>query len=100
MAASSARTAARPHAADWCADEHGRGRSNFTHIYRGACPGITASGLDSWPQKYRWTAGNAGLYRKYAAELVALTPEVILASNTTGVRAQVWGRRELARHGR
>jgi ABC-type uncharacterized transport system substrate-binding protein len=36
---------------------------------------------------YRWAAGDAGLYRKYAAELVALAPEVILATNTTSVRA-------------
>ena len=28
----------------------------------------------------RWTAGNAGDIRKYAAELVALAPDVILAS--------------------
>ncbi|HET7715881.1 MAG TPA: ABC transporter substrate-binding protein [Bauldia sp.] len=29
--------------------------------------------------EYRWTAGNVDNYRKYAAELVALEPEVILA---------------------
>ena len=28
---------------------------------------------------YRWAAGNAENYRKYAAELVALAPDVILA---------------------
>jgi putative ABC transport system substrate-binding protein len=37
--------------------------------------------------EYRWAAGNAGLYSKYAAELVALSPEVILAANTSSVRA-------------
>jgi putative ABC transport system substrate-binding protein len=30
---------------------------------------------------YRWGAGDAELYHRYAAELVALKPEVILASN-------------------
>src|SRR5215510_14534578 len=29
---------------------------------------------------YRWGAGDAGLFRKYAEELVALAPEVILAT--------------------
>ena len=28
---------------------------------------------------YRWAAGNAENYRKYAAELVALAPDVVLA---------------------
>jgi ABC-type uncharacterized transport system substrate-binding protein len=35
----------------------------------------------------RWFPGDDALYRKYAAELVALAPDVILASTTTGVRA-------------
>ena len=29
--------------------------------------------------EYRWAAGNANLYRKFALELVALAPDVILA---------------------
>ena len=33
----------------------------------------------------RWTAGNAAETRKYAAELVALAPDVILASGSTVV---------------
>ena len=33
----------------------------------------------------RWSAGNAADTRKYAAELVALAPDVILASGGTGV---------------
>ena len=37
--------------------------------------------------EYRWAGGNTGLYRKYAAELVALGPDVILASSTSAVRA-------------
>ena len=36
---------------------------------------------------YRWYAGNADAARKYAAELVALAPDVILASGTLGVTA-------------
>ncbi|MGH6729737.1 MAG: ABC transporter substrate binding protein, partial [Sphingomicrobium sp.] len=34
---------------------------------------------------YRWAAGNADDARKYAAELVALAPDVILASGTANV---------------
>ena len=37
--------------------------------------------------EYRWGAGDATLYRKYAAELVALTPDVILAAGGTAVGA-------------
>jgi ABC-type uncharacterized transport system substrate-binding protein len=33
--------------------------------------------------EYRWGAGNVGTMRKYAAELVALTPDVLLAPGTT-----------------
>jgi putative ABC transport system substrate-binding protein len=36
---------------------------------------------------YRWYAGNADAARKYAAELIALAPDVILASGTLGVTA-------------
>src|SRR5262245_32737400 len=36
---------------------------------------------------YRWYAGDADAARKYAAELVALTPDIILASGTLGVTA-------------
>jgi putative tryptophan/tyrosine transport system substrate-binding protein len=35
----------------------------------------------------RWAAGDAGQFRKYAAELVALEPDVILASATPAVKA-------------
>jgi putative ABC transport system substrate-binding protein len=37
--------------------------------------------------EYRWPGGNADNTRKYAAELVALTPDVILASGTSTVMA-------------
>jgi putative ABC transport system substrate-binding protein len=36
---------------------------------------------------YRWYAGNADAARKYGTELVALAPDVILASGTLGVTA-------------
>ena len=37
--------------------------------------------------EYRWAAGNANLYRKYAPELFALAPDVLLATGGTGVGA-------------
>src|SRR5262249_37539448 len=36
---------------------------------------------------YRWYAGDADAARKYAAELVALNPDIILSSGTLGVTA-------------
>jgi putative ABC transport system substrate-binding protein len=36
---------------------------------------------------YRWAEADAALYHKYATELVALAPDVILAPNTSAVRA-------------
>jgi putative ABC transport system substrate-binding protein len=36
---------------------------------------------------YRWTAGDADSFRKYAAQLVALSPDVILAATTPAVSA-------------
>ena len=36
---------------------------------------------------YRWGAGDADKYRKYAAELANLSPDVLVASNTTSTRA-------------
>src|SRR5262245_64338756 len=35
----------------------------------------------------RWAAGDAERFRRYAAELIALAPDVILASGGTGVGA-------------
>jgi putative tryptophan/tyrosine transport system substrate-binding protein len=34
---------------------------------------------------YRWAAGDADLYRRYAAELVALAPDAVLAVGGTAV---------------
>src|SRR5690242_19891491 len=36
---------------------------------------------------YRWYAGNVDVARKYAAELIALTPDAILVSGTPGMAA-------------
>ena len=36
---------------------------------------------------YRWAAGNTELYRRYAAELVALEPDILVATITDVVRA-------------
>ena len=36
---------------------------------------------------YRWTAGEIARYRRFAAELVSLRPDVLLGSNTTAVEA-------------
>jgi putative ABC transport system substrate-binding protein len=36
---------------------------------------------------YRWGAGDADRYRRYAAELVALAPDVILATTTSMIQA-------------
>jgi|SRR6516165_2730664 len=37
--------------------------------------------------EYRWVAGDRNLYRKYAPELVALVPDVMLAAGGTAVDA-------------
>jgi putative ABC transport system substrate-binding protein len=37
--------------------------------------------------EYRWGAGNADVVRKYAAELLALTPDIIVASSSLAVAA-------------
>jgi putative tryptophan/tyrosine transport system substrate-binding protein len=35
---------------------------------------------------YRWTAGDAGRFQRYAKELLALAPDIILASATPSVQ--------------
>jgi putative ABC transport system substrate-binding protein len=37
--------------------------------------------------EYRWSPGDADLYRRYAAELVALVPDIVLASGVTAAAA-------------
>ena len=51
--------------------------------------GIAAIGLDRRPQRadrHRWTEGDADHIRKYVAELVALAPDVILATGVVQSR--------------
>ena len=45
-----------------------------------------AEGRNLWLE-YRWGLGDAALFRRYAAELVALGPDVILAQGSGGVGA-------------
>src|SRR5262245_50697861 len=64
------------------ADGHDGGRSGITIPPRGVCAGSPAIGLDRRPKRpCRLPLGgsNADNMRKYAAELVALAPDVILA---------------------
>jgi putative ABC transport system substrate-binding protein len=59
------------------------------------CPSAFLQGLEQsgWIDgrnvrvDHRWGAGNAELYRRYAAELVALSPDVILTSGTASLTA-------------
>ena len=49
-----------------------------------------AFGLDRRPQRadrHRWAAGDAGRFHRYAEELLALAPDVVLASATPSVQA-------------
>ena len=66
----------------------GRGRSGRAGSPRGVPAGTAGIGLDRRPQRadrYRWGAGDADRIRRYAAELVALAPDVILATGTSTV---------------
>ena len=90
MAARGARAAARADAAHRRAHEPRRGRSGRTGPPRGVPAGAAAIRLDRRPQRadrIRWGAGNAERIRRYAAELVALAPDVILATGTAAVAA-------------
>jgi putative tryptophan/tyrosine transport system substrate-binding protein len=84
VAAGGARAAAAAYAPHWCADE-------FAQIYLSSF----AQALQElgWTigrnlrVDYRWGGGDADLSRKYAAELVALAPDVILANTAPIVTA-------------
>ena len=70
-----------PDAANW--DAHGLylGRSGRTGPPLGVRTGAAAIRLDRWPQcadRNPLGAGDAERYRRYAAELIALAPDVIL----------------------
>jgi putative tryptophan/tyrosine transport system substrate-binding protein len=82
MAARCACAAAGPDATDRHADEPA-GRFTWTGLVRGICPGIAAIGLGNWPQftdRHPWGAGDTERFRKYAAELVALAPDVLVGT--------------------
>ena len=87
-AARRARAASRANAAHRCAHEPGRGRSARTGAPRSVRQGLRELGWTDGRNvriDIRWAAGNADDTRKYAAELVALAPDVILASGGTVV---------------
>jgi putative ABC transport system substrate-binding protein len=63
----------------------GGGRSNFSGTQCGIPPGAAALGWTVGQNiqiDYRWSGGNDEVTRKYAVELAALAPEVILASGS------------------
>jgi putative ABC transport system substrate-binding protein len=81
-----ARTAARPHAAHRRALERGRGRSGQQSTHHGIPAAVGAIGLDRRHNvriDYRFVGGDPENYSKYAAELVALAPDVIVASGAS-----------------
>ena len=90
MAARGARAAGRAHAAYWRADERGRGRCGRTGPRRGFPAGSATIGLGRRPRRadrLPLGAGDAGRFHRYAEELLALAPDVILASATPSVQA-------------
>ena len=83
MAARGARATGRSREADRRPHDSGCGRSGRTGPSLGARAGTAGIRLDHWPQRadrHRWGAGDAERYRRYAAELVALAPDVILVN--------------------
>jgi putative ABC transport system substrate-binding protein len=88
-AARGARAASRAQAAHWHADEPSSGRPGFSSPQRGVPAEAGRTGLDCRPRnvqvEYRWAAGDAERIRRYATELAALTPDVILATGGFGV---------------
>ena len=71
-----------------CSCARRRGRCGRTGPHRGVRARAAAIGLDHGRNvqiDYRWGAGDADDIRKYAAELVALAPDVILATGAATV---------------
>src|SRR5262245_46105181 len=62
------------------------GQSRITAFAQGLQEWGWSVGRNVWIE-YRWAAGDAERARKYAAELVALTPDVILAATSLSVGA-------------
>ena len=91
VAARRARAAGRPDASRRRAREPGRRRPGKDRLALRSLPqGLQELGWTDGRNvriDYRWAAGDAGRYRTYTAELVALAPDVILASASTSVAA-------------
>ena len=89
MAARGARAAARTHAAHRGALELGLGRPREGQTRNAAF--LQALQELGWTVgrniriDYRWGAGNAELYRKHAADLVALAPDIILTNGNSTI---------------
>ena len=89
MATGGARTAARTRAQDWHAHAARHGRFGSAGAIHGIPGRAAAIGLDRWPQRAdRHALGaNDADRRRYAGELVTLSPDVILASATPATLA-------------
>ena len=88
MAACGARAAERAGAARRRAHEFGRGRSRIPSPLGAFLQGLQEFGWAIGRNvriEYRWGADDADRTRRYAAELVALTPDVILTSGATAL---------------
>ena len=73
-----------------CAHGLGRRRSSIIQRIDGVSRGLQERGWkigSNLQIDYRWSAGNLELKRKYASELVALVPDVVLAAGGTFVGA-------------
>src|SRR5262249_45359836 len=87
-AARGARAGGRAHGAHRHAHGHDGGQSGISTTSRGICAGLQQSGWTIGQNvrvDYRWGDGNADSMRKHAAELVALSPDVILAHSSAAV---------------
>ena len=83
LAAGGARAAGRAGAARRRVHSSGRGRPGVTSPQRGVPAGLAELGWTVGRNvriDFRWAAGDADNIRKYAAELVALAPDVILGA--------------------
>jgi putative tryptophan/tyrosine transport system substrate-binding protein len=90
VAGSSARAAARENAPHWHPYEPRHGRCGRAGASRGIPARVAGSGLGGRSNAHidiRWGAGDAERYRTYAAELVALAPDVVLAAAGSTVPA-------------
>ena len=90
MAGRGARAARRAHAADRRADEPGADNPDALALVSAFAQGLQERGWTVGGNvriEYRWGAGDLDRFRRYAAELVALSPDVILASGGSIVGA-------------